>query len=122
MKKRIIVYLTGGIILLSACYKNSLEELSNSTDCDVSNISYSKDIKPILNISCNISGCHNTNSTQTFSLEKFDEVKAEAESGLLLKSINHEAGVSPMPKNVSKLTDCHINKITAWVNAGTPNN
>lgn len=120
--KRIIIFIGCAVVLLSACYKNSLEELSGSGDCNTNNMSYASDIRPIINISCAISGCHHAGAVLTFPLTTYDEVKAEAENGLLLKSINHDPSVSAMPKDVSKLSDCQIGKITSWVNAGAPNN
>lgn len=117
-----IVYLVGVLFLFSACYKNSLEQLSQPGGCDTSNITYGKDIRPLIGISCSISGCHNAGAVETFPLIIYADIKAKVDDGLLLKSIKHEAGVSAMPKNVSKLTDCNINKITVWINNGALNN
>lgn len=122
MKKITVIYISGLLFLLSACYKNSLEELSDPDGCEAVNISYSKDIRSIINIHCNISGCHHSGSVETFPLVTYQELKAEADNGLLLKAINHEPGVSAMPKNVSKLSACYIKQITVWVNAGAPDN
>lgn len=122
MKKTTLVYCCGIILLFSACYKNSLEELSNPGGCKTTNISYSTDVRPIINIHCNISGCHTASTVETFPLITYQQLKAEASSGMLLKVINHEPGVEAMPKNVSRLADCYIQQITSWVNAGALDN
>lgn len=122
MKKTTALYFSGIILLFSACYKNSLEELSDQGDCKTADISYNNDIRRIINIHCNISGCHNASTVETFPLVSYQQLKAEVTSGLLLKVINHEPGVEAMPKNVSKLADCYIQQITSWVNAGAPDN
>lgn len=122
MKRRTKLYFIGCLLLLSACYKNSLEELENPNGCDTRNISYARDIRPLISMSCNMSGCHDAGTTTTFSLATYERLRAESVNGVLIKSINHEPGVEAMPKAVSKLSDCNIQKITAWVAAGAPNN
>ncbi|WP_437917974.1 hypothetical protein [Sphingobacterium sp. LRF_L2] len=99
-----------------------MEELSGSDNCNVENVSYGSSIRPIMNISCAINGCHHASAILTFPLTTYSELKEQVDNGLLLKSINHEAGVSPMPKSVSKLSDCNIKKITAWIVDGALNN
>lgn len=121
MKKNIF-YLLYVVFFLSACYRNSLEALSGTDECNTANLTYSKDIRTIISTRCAISSCHQNGSTETFSLETFEDLKSIVSNGTLLKSINHEPGVVAMPKNVSKLSLCTISKITAWVNAGAPNN
>ncbi len=105
-----------------SCYNHSLEELSQGDDCHREDASYKNDVRPILNRSCSISGCHSTTPLNTFQLVEYEDVKAQADNGLLLKTIKHESGVSAMPKSASKLTDCEISKITSWVSAGAKNN
>ncbi|GAB3431585.1 hypothetical protein [Niabella aquatica] len=121
MKKNIF-YLLFVAFFLPACYRNSLEALSDRDECNTANITYSKDIRTIISTRCAISSCHQNGSMETFSLETFEDLKNIVANGELLKSINHEAGVAAMPKNVSKLPLCTISKITAWVNAGAPDN
>ncbi len=122
MKRKNGLYIAGLLFLLSACYKNSLEELEKPGDCDIRNISYERNIRPLISMSCNMSGCHNAGTAETFPLVTYEQLRSEAINGLLLKSINHEPGVVAMPKAISKLSDCNIAKITAWIAAGTPNN
>lgn len=122
MKKIALLYCCCIIFLFTACYKNSLEELSGSGDCKTDDVSYSSNVRPIINIHCNISGCHNAATVETFPLVTYDQLKAEAVSGLLVKVIQHAPGVEPMPKNVSGLADCYIQQIISWVNAGAPDN
>lgn len=122
MKNKTIIYLLGIVLLATACYKNNLEDLASPDGCDVTDITYSKDVRPIVNIFCGIGGCHNAATVETFPLVTYEQLKAEVDNGLLLKSINHSPGAVAMPKNTSKLADCYIRKITAWVNAGALNN
>jgi hypothetical protein len=48
--------------------------------------------------------------------------KTIAQNGKLYGSINHSAGYSPMPRGMSKLTNCQVANIKKWIDAGVPNN
>jgi len=39
----------------------------------------------------------------------------------LMKSLDH-TGYYPMPKGGNKLSDCEINQVKNWINAGALNN
>lgn len=108
----------GLIVLHTSCYKDNKETMYPSpTICDTSNVTFSKDIMPIVSNSCAKSGCHD-NSSSAGSLTSFNDVKAIALDGRFVAYINS----GYMPKGASKLDACTINKITAWVNAGALNN
>lgn len=123
MKKLIFPLLALSVLLLS-CYNDSKEELYPSTgNCDVSNVTFSATIQPIIAQNCLTGGCHTGPTTPSgYDLTAYAGVKATVDNGRLLGAINHSGGFSPMPKNTVKLPDCSISQITAWVNAGAPNN
>ena len=89
--------------------------------CDVSNVTYSGTIKPIVTAKC--VGCHSgatpANGTD-FSI--YNALKAKANDGRLWGAINHLPGYSPMPKNGSKLSDCEIAQFKKWIDNGALNN
>ena len=37
-------------------------------------------------------------------------------------SIKHDSGYKAMPQNATKLDDCRISKVEAWITAGALNN
>ena len=123
--KMISIVLFSGFLLvcLSGCYYDK-EELLYPSACDSSNVTYALTIEPIINTNC--LSCHDSKSSGAsggaISLEGYQNVLAQVQSGALLKVIKHESGVSPMPKNQSKLSDCNISKIETWINSGAPNN
>lgn len=122
MRQKYGVYFVGVLLLLTACYKNNLQDLSNIGDCITTNISYNRDIRPIISMHCNASGCHNSGTTTTFPLDSYEALKYAVLNQPVVKSIQHDAGALPMPKNVSKLSECNIARITEWINQGSPNN
>jgi cytochrome c5 len=121
--KSISILLLAWLFLIFGCAKNNEEKLfpkDNSTNCDTSSVSFSKDVLPIFQNSCN--SCHSGNQPLNgMDLSSHDGAVKVANTGRLLGAINHQSGYSAMPKE-GKLSNCNINKITAWINKGKPNN
>ena len=106
---------------LSGCYYDVEEELYPTVECMTENMSYSADIKPILNKDCYV--CHSTSANfGNVRLEQFDDLQQWISNGKLQGSIKHDNGFSPMPKGRAKLLDCEIEKILAWIDQGAINN
>lgn len=109
---------------LSSCYYDIEEELYpaySANSCDTSNITYAKDIQPMLQSACY--SCHGTGiGLGNVTLEGFANLQAYIADGSLIGSVDHDAGFSPMPKGGTKFSDCNITKIKIWVREGAPNN
>lgn len=112
------------LISVAGCYYDKEEILYPAGSCQTSGVTYSGAVSPILNAKCN--SCHSAAAAASSGggiiLDNHGSVKAYADNGKLLGSINHAGGFSPMPKGGAKLTNCEISKITAWVSQGAPNN
>jgi len=115
----------------TGCYNNSYNKLypaANTSTCDTANISYSKDIAPIIASNCFNpgNGCHDAagSSTSLFNYETYAGILPNIQSGDLINDINWTPlrGKNDMPKNANKLQQCDINKITRWINEGYPDN
>lgn len=111
------------------CSKSNEEDLNNNNGgnnnpggCNTTNVKYSTDIAPLIQANC--FSCHSnaTASTSGISLEGHANLKAKVTDGSLLGAISHAAGFSPMPQGGAKLSDCNINRIKAWIDAGALNN
>lgn len=96
----------------------------NSSDCsacDTSSYTYSGRINGIMQTWC--VGCHSpTSSGGGFDLSNYTGVVNSIANNKLLGSINHQSGFFAMPQGAGKLSQCDIDAITKWVNAGYPNN
>jgi uncharacterized membrane protein len=91
------------------------------SDCDTSNVTFSKNIITITDSYCK--GCHSGASPDAgISITNFAEIQTLAADGRLLGVIEHKQGYSPMPKNQNQLSDCQIETIKIWINDGMPNN
>lgn len=120
IKSLLAVMLVTAAVILNSCYYDNEEELyGNQQPCDTTNISYSADIAPLMIASCN--GCHSgAGAAAGIATNSYDQVVANIER--ISGAINHKPGFSAMPQNGSKLSDCDLNKFTAWINSGNPNN
>jgi hypothetical protein len=89
--------------------------------CDSTDFSYSGFIEPLINSSCK--GCHSTaNAGGGYDLSTYNGVKAIALSGKLIGSISWSTGFSRMPQGSAKLSECQVNQVKKWIDAGAPNN
>jgi len=126
MKKTILILsaaAAGMMLFATACSKTSEDIIAPANNCDTSAVSYSADVVPILQNSCY--RCHATGSTGGsggINLDSYTNLKKWADNGFLAGDITHAPGYIPMPYDGGTLTDCEINKITAWIHQGTKNN
>lgn len=105
--------------ILQGAKNNSCD--ANATGCDTKKVTFGKVIKPILDKNC--TGCHSgTSPSANINLALYNGVAAIAKSGSLYGSISHSLSYSKMPKNASKLDQCDIDKVKAWIDAGAKDN
>jgi hypothetical protein len=141
MKKIHLLFLSiGSALIMSSCYYDNFKELRPKgaipTPCDsMGVISYSAQIVPILNASCN-QNCHNPTAgvgtgNGDRDLTSYAEVSAATNDGTatsgdwgpLYGTISWDPNYrNNMPKNGSKLSDCDLAKIRKWATAGALNN
>ncbi|MEZ5016945.1 MAG: c-type cytochrome domain-containing protein [Flavipsychrobacter sp.] len=100
------------------------EGAENSTNCvskcDTNIYTYSGAVATTLSARC--VGCHSgASASKGIVLDNYANVKTYAQSGLLLGSIKHQTGYSPMPQG-GKLSDCEIRQIERWIENGLLNN
>lgn len=124
MKK--LIFLTGfAALMLTACYRDSVEELYPHADlfsqCDTtSTITYSGHITTLMQNYCY--SCHSgSNPSSGFSIDSYNELQPYALSGELIGRIHGDPGYNRMPPTFP-LDQCQIRTFELWVNAGAPNN
>lgn len=107
-------------LIINGCTKENEEDLLGDNYCDTTNVNYST-ISVILNNSSCVS-CHNTDFTnrEGIVLDSYANVVTSFNTDLVWAAINHQDGLTPMPYNLPKLSDCNLNNIGAWINAGMP--
>ncbi len=127
MKKLMMV--AGLVLVLGSCYNDKYDKLYPVPPviCDTNNVSYTTVIVPILNASCNVSGgCHDAAGAATsgYDFTTYAGLRFQALNGSVVSDITGAptTGHNTMPKNLPKMSQCNINKMTAWVNQGAQNN
>lgn len=120
MRKWILITAFTGTTIFAGCRYDVVPNGS----CDTSNVTYSSTITGIIqSYGCLASGCHGgSNPGAGFKLDTYEAVKAKVTDGRLFGAINHTSGFVAMPQNSGKMSQCDINKVKAWIDAGTPNN
>lgn len=109
-------------LLLASCTYDVLEEEVDTNDCHPAVVSYSTHVVPILQAASCI-GCHNTSSPSAgINLDNHPDVVKSVNSGRLMGSIRHDSGFAAMPQGGSKLSDCSIETIAAWIDQGALDN
>lgn len=102
----------------TACYYDNEQEQYGVNQCDTTAVSYSTNIKPIIEQNC--ISCHAPGGAQeTAPLVTYDQLKNYATSGALVDRTN---GTSSLMPPSGKMSNCNLLFIKAWVDAGAPNN
>ncbi len=118
--KYLIIW-TLAILTLTSCEFNNKERLEDlkGWPCDSTNVNYSK-VSPIFKNNC--VQCHNQDyNNKQIILDSYENAKNAAQTGLLVKAVNHIPGVIPMPYQSPMLENCSTRKVTIWINTETPN-
>ena len=123
MKRIICILLILSVAIIAGCYYDSEEKLYPvvSTSCDLTNITFSGTIKPILTTYCYAchSNANNVNNGRSVKLENYGDVKDNIR--VILVSVKQNNAPFPMPVG-GKLGDCEINQLQKWSDNGTLNN
>ncbi len=116
----ILMMICGG---LSSCVYNSEEELMGMVEmpCEADSITYENHIAPILESRC--TSCHSASFSQAgVALDSYEstleEVSDYAENSLLYQVV----ATGDMPRNGPPLSDCEVQQIKSWIDAGAPRN
>lgn len=89
--------------------------------CDTEEVSFAETVMPIIDLTC--AGCHSGNvPSGGIDLTTYDGVKEVAENGNLVGAISWDSNFSNMPQGGDQLSDCIIDQIKSWVDAGALNN
>ncbi len=106
-------------LLLTGCAYNSEEELYSEQICDTIHVTYDSPVKGIISANCN--SCHNSSAPEGgVILDNYNDLSLYAAAGLLVKVINYDPSVPPMPQGANQLPECSRAQIGKWVELGMP--
>ncbi len=109
------------LFLLTACYYDNEEELYPDTGGPRSNISYSKDVEPLIRNNCYV--CHSDAARLgNVILEGYPKLILYVNDGSLLGSITHDSRWTAMPSGSARLPQSQIDIVRIWIEEGAKNN
>jgi hypothetical protein len=113
------------VLYLSGCGKENAEQSGGGAGCDTTNVSYSRQILPIVEQNCYV--CHQgPGASSGIDFSKYSALHGWAQSGFLVGDVTHAGDpgdpFTPMPYGLPMLPECEVNIIVAWVHQGSPNN
>jgi hypothetical protein len=118
--------LVGAFALFPSCVKDEAQAPNPlGPICDTLAVSYSQDIRPILDVSCVGSSCHSDVGAPIsggITLEEYEDAKLQADNGKLVCAVKGAGCEIMPPAGVVPLTQEEISKIECWVFDGAPNN
>lgn len=121
-KKLVVPFLILVTLAMSSCYYDNEEELYAeyyaSQTCDTVSVSYNTSIRPIIESTCNTSGCHVPGGTGIGIFTNYAGVKDKVDNGSMFERVIVQRN---MPPNTN-LNDCQINLVRAWINQGALDN
>ncbi len=112
-----IIYFGLFLILFASCTKDKVAE---PIVCD-SDVSYSAEIQPLLQMNCAVVGCHDA-AALSGGYDWSSLSVVQANSVKMLNAMKHNPGVIPMPFMSTQLADSLISKFECWVVQGSLNN
>jgi mono/diheme cytochrome c family protein len=102
----------------TACYYDNEQTLYGGNTCDTTAVSYSTDIRPILDANC--ISCHAPGGEQeTSPLVTYEDMKKYTSDRNVVDRTNGSSSLMPPS---GKMSSCNVALIEAWVNDGAPNN
>lgn len=117
-KLLLVVFGVGVSTLFAGCYYDVEQELYGAS-CDTTAVTYSGTVAPMLQANGCL-GCHAAPATAGNNIV----LDNQASIANLVQQNRFISGADRMPPSPSPpaLTDCNMDKLRAWANAGAPNN
>ena len=118
--KLILLLFSGGLLL--SCANNKMPEPLPVTATDCAQVSFSRDIKPIVDQNCAVSGCHTTNGIgkEYGNFETYEGLKTKADAGEIRNQVFVVKDMPPAP--YGPLTAEELQALDCWLSNGAPNN
>ncbi len=118
---KIIRTITAGFLFISvttSCEFHNEEELYGKEIDAPTQVSYSADISPIIQMSCSTIGCHTQGGFGNGIFEDYAGVNAKVNNGSLRQRVLIDRDMPPG----GSLSDKELAILKAWIDNGAPNN
>lgn len=105
--------------VLAGCYYDREEELyPGSAVCETTSVTWSATVQPLIQARCATAGCHVSGGFGPGDFTQYANVKAKVDDGRFQAEVIQAGSMPP----TGRLSDCDIQKLQVWIDAGAPNN
>ena len=105
------------VLACFACTNDKQADPGPGIACDTAQVSYSRQIKPIVAANCALSGCHIAGFAHG-DFNRYEELKSASDRGKLHQQVIERKTmppIGPLPTEEQKLIEC-------WIRQSAPNN
>ena len=106
------------ILTTNSCNKDKTSPVVVNPNCP-DTISFAAEVKPIIDMNCSTSGCHDVSAQGGFDFQGHANISLHADD--ILSGLRHETTI-PMPIGAPKVADSLIQKFECWITQGKLNN
>lgn len=105
-------------VSLQSCYNDSEEAIYGDVTCDVTDVTYTDDVAPIINSSCATTGCHVAGGSGPGNFNDFSDLAGKVSNG----SFENRVLVQQTMPPDAPLQACELEILQAWLDSGANNN
>lgn len=116
MKNKIYFILLS--LILTSCYNDNEQDIYGEVTCDTTDVTFSNSIQPIIDSSCATTGCHVSGGTGSGDFTSFNGIQSKINNGSFENRVLVQKDMPPG----TPLSDCDLELIQAWLDAGALNN
>ena len=111
--------ITSFLFLLFAL--TSCQTENTNYDCTSIAPTYTGHVKSIMDAQCAYSGCHDASTkADGINLSTYATVAAESSRARFMGSMEHSGSYKSMPEDAAQLSTDNLQKISCWIQSGTP--
>ncbi len=115
-----VYFFTFLMVLSTSCLKEKAVKPIVFSEACTDTVKFSTIQTNIINLSCNVAGCHDNSNNGNLPLTSHALIESNAD--IILKAISHENGYPAMPYGQDKLSDTLIQEFKCWIEQGKLNN
>lgn len=109
------------LLTSTGCYYDVESELYPNSFCDTSAaVTFAGTVQPIIQTNCAVPGCHVPGGSGVGDFTSYAGVAEKVADGSFASAVFDQRAMPPSTS--SPLSNCDLEKLRLWVNAGHPNN
>jgi hypothetical protein len=108
------------VLILNACVSD--QTLQVAEFCSSLTYSYAADIRPIIDSSCAVAGCHVNGGDGEGDFTTYEGLTAKIASGIFQDRVFNIGDMPDTSTGITPLTEVQINQLKCWIQIDYPEN